>query len=66
MNEVGRRYETGEYWISDLMMAGMIFKQASGLLSPLPEGGGGPSRTLQWVLFWNQRRLYSPNCPSHP
>ena len=42
MNEVGRRYETGEYWISDLMMAGMIFKQAPELFSPLPRGRRWP------------------------
>jgi len=29
---VGQRYETGEYFISDLMMAGNIFKQATELL----------------------------------
>jgi methanogenic corrinoid protein MtbC1 len=30
---VGKRFEAGEYWVSDLMMAGEIFKQVSGLLS---------------------------------
>jgi methanogenic corrinoid protein MtbC1 len=31
---VGKRFEAGEYWVSDLIMAGEIFKQVSGLLSP--------------------------------
>jgi methanogenic corrinoid protein MtbC1 len=30
---VGKRFEAGEYWVSDLMMAGEIFKQVSILLS---------------------------------
>jgi methanogenic corrinoid protein MtbC1 len=30
---VGKRFEAGEYWVSDLMMAGEIFKQVSTLLS---------------------------------
>jgi methanogenic corrinoid protein MtbC1 len=30
---VGKRFEAGEYWVSDLMMAGEIFKQVSVLLS---------------------------------
>jgi methanogenic corrinoid protein MtbC1 len=49
MNEVGRRFEVGEYWISDLVMAGMIFKQVAELLAPFLEGGGGPSRGM--VVF---------------
>jgi methanogenic corrinoid protein MtbC1 len=30
---IGKRFEAGDYWVSDLMMAGEIFKQVSGLLS---------------------------------
>jgi len=33
MVSVGKRFEAGEYWVSDLMMAGEIFKQVSVLLS---------------------------------
>ena len=32
MTVVGKRFETGEYFISDLMMAGHIFKQATALI----------------------------------
>ena len=32
---VGKRFEAGEYWVSDLMMSGEIFKQVSVLLSSL-------------------------------
>ncbi len=42
---VGKRFEAGEYWVSDLMMSGEIFKQASALLSSILEtatvGTGG-------------------------
>ena len=31
---VGKRYETGDYFVSDLMLAGEIFKQATEILSP--------------------------------
>ncbi|MGD0915168.1 MAG: cobalamin-dependent protein [Thermodesulfobacteriota bacterium] len=34
MASVGKRFEAGEYWVSDLIMAGEIFKQVSVLLSP--------------------------------
>jgi methanogenic corrinoid protein MtbC1 len=34
MIAVGKRYEGGEYFVSDLMLAGEIFKQATDLLSP--------------------------------
>jgi methanogenic corrinoid protein MtbC1 len=32
---VGKRFEAGEYWVSDLMMSGEIFKQANVLLSSI-------------------------------
>jgi methylmalonyl-CoA mutase cobalamin-binding domain/chain len=32
---VGKRFEAGEYWVSDLMMSGEIFKQVSVLLGSL-------------------------------
>jgi methanogenic corrinoid protein MtbC1 len=32
---VGKRFEAGEYWVSDLMMSGEIFKQASALLGSI-------------------------------
>ncbi|NLG70769.1 MAG: cobalamin-binding protein [Chloroflexi bacterium] len=33
MAQVGKRYEDGEYYVSDLIMAGEIFKQANAILS---------------------------------
>ncbi len=47
MAEVGRRFEEGEYFISDLMMAGHIFKQATALLG-IGEGaeGSNPAGTI--------------------
>ncbi len=40
---VGQRYETGEYFISDLMMAGAILKQVADILSPRLKAGGAPT-----------------------
>ena len=42
MIRVGRRYETGEYYVSDLIMAGEIFKQANSLLSAGLMAGAAP------------------------
>jgi methanogenic corrinoid protein MtbC1 len=38
MADVGRRFEADEYFISDLMMAGHIFKEATALLGPGDSG----------------------------
>ena len=35
MIQVGKRYETGEYFVSDLMLASEIFKQTAEILSPV-------------------------------
>lgn len=40
MVEVGRRFEDNEYFVSDLMMSGEIFKQISVLLEPHLKSGG--------------------------
>ncbi|MBI5591630.1 MAG: cobalamin B12-binding domain-containing protein [Deltaproteobacteria bacterium] len=40
---VGKKFEQGTYYISDLMMAGEIFKQISELLEPMMKGGSGPT-----------------------
>jgi methanogenic corrinoid protein MtbC1 len=34
MIQVGKRYETGEYFVSDLMLASEIFKQSAEILGP--------------------------------
>ena len=34
MIQVGKRYETGEYFVSDLLLASEIFKQTTEILSP--------------------------------
>lgn len=44
MAQVGKRYEDGEYYVSDLIMAGEVFKQASALISSKFETTGGPKR----------------------
>ena len=44
MAQVGKRYEDGEYYVSDLIMAGEVFKQASALISSKFEAAGGPKR----------------------
>jgi methanogenic corrinoid protein MtbC1 len=41
---VGKRYETGDYFISDLMMSGEIFKRATAILTPRMAAGAGATR----------------------
>ena len=44
MTIIGERYESGEYFLSDLIMAGEIFKQAGETLTPLIGASGGPAK----------------------
>lgn len=41
MNLVGQRYEAGEYFVSELIMSGEMFKAANALLSPYFTAGSG-------------------------
>jgi 5-methyltetrahydrofolate--homocysteine methyltransferase len=41
---VGKRFETGEYYLSDLIMAGEVFKTAAATLIAQPGGAGGPAK----------------------
>jgi methylmalonyl-CoA mutase cobalamin-binding domain/chain len=41
---VGKRYEAGEYYVSELIMAGELFKQANALLLPHLAAGGGATK----------------------
>ncbi len=43
---VGEKYENGEYFISDLMMAGEIFKQVSKILGPTLKTAGAPTKEV--------------------
>ncbi len=43
MNEVGSRFEKGEYFVSDLMMSGEIFKNVGEVLEPLLKAGSSES-----------------------
>lgn len=49
MADVGKRYESGEYYVSDLMMAGEVFKRAMSLFSSDFQSGGDPK--LGTVVF---------------
>ena len=51
MEVVGKRFETGEYFIPDLMMAGEILRGISDIVRPLLEGGGGASAKKGKVLI---------------
>jgi methanogenic corrinoid protein MtbC1 len=44
MAQVGKRYETNEYYVSDLIMAGEVFKQAMALIGAKFKTDGGPKR----------------------
>jgi methanogenic corrinoid protein MtbC1 len=48
MAQVGERFNAGEYFVSDLMMAGEIVKQAGEILKPAlkGEGGGGGGKVV--------------------
>jgi methanogenic corrinoid protein MtbC1 len=41
---VGKRFEAGEYYISELIMAGELFKQANSLLAPHFAAGNGSTK----------------------
>lgn len=41
MVQVGEKFDEGEYFVSDLMMAGAILKEASEVLKPVLQGQGG-------------------------
>ncbi|NTW71521.1 MAG: cobalamin-binding protein [Eubacteriaceae bacterium] len=43
MVEVGNKFSCGEYFVSDLMMAGAIFKEVGDLITPYLKGQGGAS-----------------------
>lgn len=49
MTEVGKRFECQDYFVSDLMMSGEIFKQIGALLEPELKAGG--SRTVGKIVF---------------
>jgi methanogenic corrinoid protein MtbC1 len=49
MTEVGKRFECQDYFVSDLMMSGEIFKQIGALLEPGLKAGG--SHTTGKVVF---------------
>ena len=44
MAQVGKRYEANEYYVSDLIMAGEVFKQAMAMVSAKFKIDGGPKR----------------------
>jgi len=41
MNIVGEKYESGEYFLSELIVAGEIGKEITEMLKPLPQRGWG-------------------------
>ncbi|HCX65040.1 MAG TPA: cobalamin-binding protein, partial [Eubacteriaceae bacterium] len=43
MNLVGQKFEDGEYYVSDLMMSGSIFKQVNDILLPHLKSADGKS-----------------------
>jgi len=49
MTEVGRRFECQDYFVSDLMMSGEIFKQIGVILEPELKSGG--AHTVGKVVF---------------
>ena len=47
MDEVGQRYKKGEYFLSELIVSGEIFKEAMKTIEPaLKKGGSGPTAKI--------------------
>jgi len=47
MDEVGQRYKKGEYFLSELIVSGEIFKEAMKAIEPsLKKGSGGPATKI--------------------
>jgi 5-methyltetrahydrofolate--homocysteine methyltransferase len=47
MDQVGQRYKKGEYFLSELIVSGEIFKESMKTLEPaLKKGGGGPTTKI--------------------
>lgn len=47
MDEVGQRYKKGEYFLSELIVSGEIFKESMKTLEPaLKKGAGGPTTKI--------------------
>lgn len=44
MSDVGKRYESGEYFVSDLIMAGEVFKQAMAKIGEKFQAEGGDTK----------------------
>ncbi len=44
MTEVGRRFEAGEYFLSELIMSAEIFKEAVEIIGPHLQGGSGADK----------------------
>jgi methanogenic corrinoid protein MtbC1 len=51
MEEVGRRFETGEFFLSELIYAAEVFKAVSSVLKPKLAGAGGGAQSGGGVVF---------------
>jgi dimethylamine corrinoid protein len=51
MEGVGKLYETGDYFLSELIMSADVFSTAVGQLSAALSAGGGESKTLGTVVL---------------
>ena len=50
MEVVGKRFESGQYFIPDLMMAGEILRQISEMVKPLLTKGSGPQKLGKVII----------------
>jgi methanogenic corrinoid protein MtbC1 len=44
LKDVGKRYEQGEYYVSDLMLSGELFKMVNAEIGDRAKGNSGPTR----------------------
>ena len=50
MSVVGSRFESGEYFLSDLIMSGEVFRQVSEVITPYFCEGEETKSTARWLL----------------
>ena len=58
MGEIGRKFETGEYYLPELVVAGEMFKIVSARAKPLLKGGGRGNLSPSDRGGWPRRGLH--------
>jgi dimethylamine corrinoid protein len=51
MEEIGRKFETGDYYVAELILSAKMFETASGLLAPRLHADESEARTLGTIIL---------------